>query len=350
MLPRLLIAVSIAILSITSTGVAAGLEQLESRYGQAYPGYAGLGGLSASPYGLGQQSSFGMGVGVRQPILQQQPIMQQMMAQQQQPWMQQQEFEQVQPQLDVGFSQNYGIGVQQPNLGLTQQQPWQMQQQFGGDNIMGMGMQEDDLGLGLGQQQMFGAATSKVMPAYGANLGVPSLGAAGLNLNLQQLGLGQQQFGGVGSFGAGSGLGASKKTTTAQPIFAQSMIVPKVITQPILRPHAITQPIIQQQLIQQPIVETRQVIQPVIRKIITQPIIRPEIYESTTIQPTLKTETTVQPHIVQQTVVSPVLQNQYEENKPITEKARMQVQPTVVQPTISAKKSSGGLGAFGYGR
>ena len=55
---------------------------------------------------------------------------------------------------------------------------------------------------------------------------------------------------------------------------------------------------------------------------------------------------------MQQTVVSPMLQNQYEENAAITEKARMQVQAPVVQPTISAKKSGGGLGfgGLGYGQ
>ena len=90
-----------------------------------------------------------------------------------------------------------------------------------------------------------------------------------------------------------------------------------------------------------------QVIQPVIRRIITQPIIRPEVYESTTIQPTLKTETTVQPHIVQQTVVSPTLQNQFEEQAPIQEKARSHVQQPIVQPVMSSKKNRGG--ALGYG-
>lgn len=45
---------------------------------------------------------------------------------------------------------------------------------------------------------------------YGGGLGVPTLGAAGANIG----------FGGVGAFGAGT-LGTSKKTTTAQPIYAQ---------------------------------------------------------------------------------------------------------------------------------
>jgi hypothetical protein len=87
----------------------------------------------------------------------------------------------------------------------------------------------------------------------------------------------------------------------------------------------------------------------VIRRIITQPIIRPQIFESTTIQPTLKTETVVQPHLIQQTVVTPQMQNVAMENAPIQEAPTTQVQQAVVQPTLSKKHHSGGLG-FGYGR
>lgn len=315
-----------------------GLEMLEGRYGQAYPGFAGYG--QAQPniqYGVGQNVGFGQqfgNVGLDRLSLGQIP--------------------QVQRTIPAGVNWR-GTGINNLNLGLGVTRgintrmgfnPNQQQQQFAG-------MQEDDIdeqqpqgvGLGniglqqgygqmgplagiqedeMGEQQMtqptFGTTVNTMMPAYGAAGGYGGLGAA---------------------------LGTSKKTTMAQPIYAQSMVVPKIITQPILRPHAITQPIIQQHLIQQPIVETRQVIQPVIRRIITQPIIRPEIYESTTIQPTLKTETTVQPHIVQQTVVTPQLQNQYEEQAPIQEKPRTQVAPTQVQPTISGKKGGGGLGALG---
>ena len=212
-----------------------------------FSGYAGLGGtglgLSATPYGVGQQSAFGMGVGVQQPIVmgQQQPIMQQLMQQQQ---------EIVQPQLDVGFSSQYGTGMQTPALGLGQQM-WMPESQA---NVQAMLMQQQQPVMQQSWQQQGGLGEMELGGGVGQQWGGSGLG-----------------FGGVGSFGAVAGLGASKKTTTAAPIFAQSMVVPKIITQPILRPHAVTQPIVQQQLIQQPIVETRQVIQPVIRRIITQP-------------------------------------------------------------------------------
>lgn len=121
----------------------------------------------------------------QQPILStsfaQQPIMQQQLPiMQSASWVQQQ-----QQQLPI-------------NLGFAQQQQPIMQQQFSGLDQLQM------------QQPVMQSAVSTVMPAYG----------------------------GVGALGAAPTAGTSKKTTVAQPIYAQSMVVPKVITQPILRPHA----------------------------------------------------------------------------------------------------------------
>jgi len=194
--------------------------------------------------------------------------------------------------------------------------------------------------------------TSTVMPSYGLELGAGATTyTSPLMMSSPSLSLPSYGYGGVGAFGAGGepGMGSKKGTTTvASPIYAQSMVVPKVITQPILRPHVIAQPIEQQQLVQQPIVETRRVIQPVIRRIITQPIIRPEVYESTTIQPSLKQETIVQPHLIEQTIVTPQMQNQFEETQPVQEKPRQHVQQPVVQPTQQKKSHAGGVGAFGF--
>ena len=259
-----------------------GLEQLEARYGQAFPGYAGL-GSSGMQLGSGGSKSQSLSLSNLN----------------------------VQPSMSMGWNM-----ASSPALSLSQiPQMQQAPQQFT-----------------LATTALSNQAT--VMPDYG----VAALSSLGVNT------------GGVGALGAGGMQlgtgGTSKGTSKAQPIYAQAMVVPKIITQPILRPHAVTQPIVQQQLIQQPIVETRQIIQPVIRRIVTQPIIRPEIYESTTVQPTLKQETIVQPHIIQQTVVTPQLQNQFEEAQPIQEAAKVTVAPTNVQATVREKKSTGGLGMF----
>jgi len=72
------------------------------------------------------------------------------------------------------------------------------------------------------------------------------------------------------------------------------------------------------------------------------------LFPQTTIQPTLKTETVVQPHIVQQTVVTPQLQTEYSEEKPITEKAKLNKQAPMVQAVQSAKKNAG-MGGLGFG-
>lgn len=218
---------------------------------------------------------------------------------------------------------------QQQDIDLDEMQFGNVGQQYGN---VGVRQQFGNVGQQFGQQLPIGQLQ------YG-------LGQSNLPLlpQQQQYGLGSSMQLGLSNVGVGALMSTGSKkgqTTMAAPIYAESMIVPKIITQPILRPHMVQQPILQQQLIQQPIVETRQVIQPVIRRIITQPIIRPEIYESTTIQPSLKTETIVQPHLVQQTIVTPQMQNVMEEAQPIQEQAKVNVQQVTTHTANTEHNSS----------
>jgi hypothetical protein len=257
-----------------------GLELLANRYGNPYPGY----GLGVA--GLNNVPQFGADVNI------------------------------------MPFNNNNLQQLDQLGFGAQQQQNPELPAEFGG---------EDNLNQG------FSAGVGAV------NLPL-NFGQAGVNWG--GVGLGTANAGFSGAMGYAALAAGSKKgsTTVAAPIYAQSMIVPKIITQPIFRPHLVQQPIIQTQYIQQPIVETRQVIQPVIRRIITQPIIQPQVYDSTTIQPTLKQETIVQPHLIEQTVVTPTMTNTMEEQAPIQAQATVQQSKPQVQPTVNAKKGHTGLG------
>ena len=141
-----------------------------------------------------------------------------------QDWQQQQQ-QQQQP-IGLGVSAVDMVNLQQPVTlsQIPQYQQQQQQQRVGLASAASvMPNYQQPIIAGAGEEE---ESQNNIMLGYASNK--PQLKQQQLQ-DWQQ----QQQFGGVGKFGAGTSGGASKKTTTAQPIYAQSMVVPKIITQPV---------------------------------------------------------------------------------------------------------------------